>query len=151
MMPRRALLLSSAAGLLAANRYFRVEKRGGKWWLVTPEGRRTVTTGVNHTEPGLMLAPYNRQATLERYGADFATTGGKFNPNGEGAQRWAKQVLADLKDWGFDALGYHTGLPPATYRRTFPYIQALRPVTVTPWARLERPDVFAPGFEKRVD
>ena len=53
--------------------YYRIEDRDGVWWFVSPTGELGVSLGVNHVEPMLMLGPYNREATLERYGADFVT------------------------------------------------------------------------------
>jgi len=110
---RRNLVTAACAPLLGvAGRaepaaVFKVALRNGGWWFIRPDGRPMVSLGVNHLEPTLMLAPYNREATLKRYGADFVKEDGTFHPEGAAVRKWIQQVLADLADWGFNSLGFH--------------------------------------------
>jgi hypothetical protein len=122
----------------------------GVWWLVNPSGEPEVTLGVNHIQPLLMLGPYNRAATLERYGADFVVPGSvgtrpvvenagferasDFNPNGSAARKWVSQIRADFADWGFSALGYHTDLPRPLFRDGLAYIQPVAAVRLEPYS-----------------
>ena len=157
--------------------HYRVESRNGLWWWVDPTGELEVSVGVNHVEPVLMLGPYNRASTLERYGSDFvlararedtveAQTGHTgndieacavatldFNPHGLAARKWMARVLADLDDWHFNALGFHTSVPRNLFRERLPYVQPIRSFRVEIYweEKQELPDVFGQEFEQRVD
>jgi hypothetical protein len=132
--------------------FFRAEARQGVWWLVDPAGRPIVSLGVNHLEPRLMLAAYNRQATLERYGADFVTANGAFNPEGTAAKNWVDQILRDLRDWGFNTLGFHNSLPRPLFRDRIYFCEPVRPIVTTPYfPNAERPDVFSAEVAARIE
>ena len=118
-------------------------------WLVNPAGERTLSLGVNHVEPKLMLMPYNREQTLARYGQDFVS-GQEFNPAGAGARKFTQGVLANLSDWGFNTLGYHTTLPSSLFRTAVAYCPLARPISLS---RLDAEfvDVFAADVAARID
>ena len=87
-----ALLAAATASIPAyahATGFVHVEQIDGTWWFVDPDGKRFVSVGVNHIEPHLWLAPYNRAETLRKYGADFVGPDGRFNSAGAGARKWA--------------------------------------------------------------
>ena len=52
-------------------KHFRVRRHNGIWWFVSPDDNEQISLGINHVAPIFLLAPYNREATLERYGTDF--------------------------------------------------------------------------------
>ena len=149
-----------------------VQEAGGVWWLVTPDGERQVSLGVNHVQPLLMLGPHNRRATLGRYGLDFVQHGSTgteviienagferasdFYPHGQAAKNWYARLRRDLETWGFNALGYHTTLPRHLFRLDFAYVQAIAAVRLERYSgraglELEYPDPFAGGTGKRLD
>jgi hypothetical protein len=154
-MTRRAILRAAAAPALLAQgglRFVRLERIHGIWWLITAQGKPMVSLGVNHAEPRLMLAPYNRQATLDRYGADFVNANGEFNPDGQGARKWVNQIIADLQDWGMSALGFHNGLPRPLFKDRLFFFQPVNSYWLTPYGRpAEYPDVFSEAVAGRID
>ena len=89
--------------------------------------------------------------------APFHQMYGDFNPRGIGAKRWMKQVLVELDDWGFNALGYHTDAPRPLFRDNISYVQGMSTAIVQSYARKRLttltswPDVFAAEFEQVVD
>lgn len=117
------------------------------------EGKAFFSTGINHVEPHLLLAPYNWQATLERYGSDFVDTSGRFNPSGKAAWKWIEEVFHCFEIWGFNTFGYHTSIPLEWLRDSrYYYVAPIRSHVLErfcPFA--ERPDVFSPEFEERVE
>ncbi|MCP5116580.1 MAG: hypothetical protein GY953_37605 [bacterium] len=150
---------------------YHVEEVGGVWWMVTPDGDRQISLGVNHVQPLLMLGPHNREATLGRYGADFVTPGSTgsevlihnagfelasdFNPYGEGAKKWYESIQADFDAWGFNALGYHTTLPRHLFRLKLSYVQPIAAMRLERYSNragleLEYPDPFAEPTRKRI-
>ncbi|MCX7011825.1 MAG: SGNH/GDSL hydrolase family protein [Candidatus Sumerlaeota bacterium] len=140
----------------AAEGFVRVEQRDGVWWLVSPEGEPFISIGLNHVAPEMLLLPGNQEATLQRYGADFATSGGRFNSAGEGARKWMEEVFADMHDWGFNALGMHVpgSIDPALYRSrvySLPSVHAARIEGLMRNNALETPDVFSEAFAARVE
>lgn len=159
------------SGRAGATGFYHVEELNGVWWLVTPTGELQVSLGINHVQPLLLLGPYNRSATLRRYGLDFVRGGSPetkpvienpgfelahdFNPLGQGAQRWMSRILTDFDDWGFNALGYHTTLPRDLFRLDLAYVQAVAAVPREPYSPkagldVEFPDPFHPGTEQRI-
>lgn len=139
----------------------------GAWWLRGPDGKPFVSLGVNHVQSDCWLAPYNREWSLRRYGADLAGPDGQFNPEGEALRRLAANVLATMRRWHFNTLGVHThGLPHRLLGREVFYVvdtdtQALAPrcpaEASEPWWQAPRlgqrpfPDIFAPGFAAEVE
>ena len=43
-----------------------VNQIDGVWWFIDAEGKKFVSIGLNHIEPHLWLAPYNKAATLKK-------------------------------------------------------------------------------------
>ena len=56
---------------LEATGFFRSEKIDGRWWLVTPEGNRFVSIGLNGVSPGTsegeLLPIYSKYGTLDNW------------------------------------------------------------------------------------
>ncbi len=165
-MTSRRMLLRAAAGVVAAagvparaagTGYVRVEKIDGVWWFIGPGGEPFVSLGVNHVEPHLWLAPYNRRATLERYGADMVDDAGRFNPNGAGARRWIKSQIGTCRELGFNSFGKHThpSIPPALYGDQVYHVASLETAPLAGWQERKgegpRPDPFSPELARFVE
>ena len=166
LVSRRALLLGSAVAMACSNRTapvdasvdtsapdapfadagtgaYAIATDSGVTWLVAPNGGRTISLGVNHLEPNLWLRNYNAEASIKRYGTDFANNG-KFNASGEGAKKWIDGALSNLQKWGFNALGFHSVAPEGLTAGSIGIFAAMRPISVTPYVpNLEYPDVFS--------
>ena len=50
-----APVTESAQQLIGQEGFFRLAQADGVWWLVTPEGERFFSIGVNHIDPNLLL------------------------------------------------------------------------------------------------
>jgi hypothetical protein len=133
----------------------RVQCVDGVWWFVDATGAPFVSLGVNHVQPNCWLAPYNREASLARYGADLATPDWRFNVNGAGIRLLMRSLVARLKRWGFNSLGMHLQDVPVDT-----YADELYSVACTDACHLGSrfrfgtdhfPDCFAPEFERRVE
>lgn len=78
-----------------ATGFFHVEKNGGTWWAIDPEGDGIVLSGVDHVRWGGMscealgYSPYRRN-NEQRYGT---------------VDQWAVETVGRLKSWGFTLLG----------------------------------------------
>lgn len=135
--------------------YVRAQEEHGIWWLVSAEGKRFVSIGINHLQPDCWLAPYNRDFMLQRYGADLATADGRFNPDGEALPRLVDATKAKLHDLGFNTLGIHTyGVPARLFRDEFYYCVDIRAISLGSRFRFGRdtfPDIFAEDFETLLD
>lgn len=136
-----------------------IERIDGTWWFVGPDGERFVTLGVNHIEPHLWLGSYNREETIERYGEDFVTMYGTFNPYGDAAEAWMERVVDTATDLGFNSLGKHVldGIPYQYYADDVYYVASLDTAPVPSWKQVQDnafkkfgpfPDPFSDEFER---
>lgn len=109
-MNRRFLLSGAAAGLgicaiprmtataaqttqAVPHGYFTLGKRGGHWWLLTPEGKPFFTMGLNHIDPASLRYPENIEIWRKKYGGSTI--------------RWIEESVApNLKEWGFNTVGW---------------------------------------------
>jgi len=107
-----ALLLAvglTGAGMAAeATGYVQVKQIDGVWWFIGPDGKKFVSMGVNHIEPHLWLAPYNKEATLKRYGQDMVSGDGHFDTNSTAARKWIDRQVEICEDLHFNTFGKHT-------------------------------------------
>ncbi|MBT3381323.1 MAG: beta-agarase [Lentisphaerae bacterium] len=142
---------------LAATGYVRVEQIDGVWWFIGPDGERFVSMGVNHIEPHLWLAPYNRQATLERYGEDMVSADGFFDTRSVAAQKWIDRQIETCADLHFNTFAKHThpSIDSALYRDKIYYIASLETAPLAGWRERNgegpRPDVFSTDFRRFVE
>ncbi len=79
--------------------FFRLEKTD-RWWLVSPEGNAFLSFGVNHVEPELMMAEYNKKFWAKKFGVDPNSGTEKFLPG------FAYKVKNDLKAWGMNTFNF---------------------------------------------
>lgn len=146
--------------------FFRVEKVGGKWWLIDPEGNLFWSHGANSV--GNESAA-TRITGREKYFADLPTPFGPlqraYSRELDGDQRFDhlkanlirqfgqtfEQVMIGLhndrmQSWGLNTIGaWSDGNVIAQHR--VPYTAMLHPA----WPSVKRgvPDVYAPDFDER--
>ena len=96
MQPIAAGSRKSAAAVSQSRGFWRVEQRkDGRWWAISPEGRDTFLRGVDHVNWGGMwcealgTSPYHNE--MEK----------RFASRSE----WSEHTASRLKSWGFNALG----------------------------------------------
>ncbi len=139
----------------AEDGFVTVRETDGVWWLVDGQGCPFVTLGINHVQPDCWLAPYNREASLAKYGADLATPDHRFNPEGQALRRLMDNVLSLLDRWRFNTLGIHTyGVPARLFRDRVFYAVEIGAAHFGSRFRFGQdvfPDVFAPSFADRVE
>lgn len=164
-MRRREFLVATAASLPVAvaggesmraettqvqpDGFFTLGTRDQRWWLLTPEGKRFFSMGLNHVDPATIRYPENVVRWRERYGNSM--------------RRWLQESVApNLTAWGFNTLGWNQEV---ISRRTtnhrhsrhftreeydwlgLPYCHQLPFADFHQWeAETRNPDVFSPGF-----
>lgn len=65
----------------------------GRWWFVDPSGGAFLSVGVAHADDSDLKYPHNLAVWQGRYGGS--------------KERWIREgVVADLKDWGFNTIGW---------------------------------------------
>ena len=78
-----------------ATGFFRVEKIGGRWWVIDPRGHAFYVVGTDHVNyyahwcEKLGYAPYSRNVQA-KFGSE---------------EKWAESAVERLKSWGFNTLG----------------------------------------------
>ena len=73
--------------------FFTLDRRQDRWWLITPEGARFFSIGLNHIDPASLRYPENIHIWRDKYGG--STT------------KWIKESVApNLKRWGFNTVGW---------------------------------------------
>lgn len=78
-------------GGAAPGEYFRVEKRDGKWWFITPDGNPFLSKGVTDVNwAGAALEGDFQNVLVEKYGSE---------------QAWSIAANNRLKEWGFNTVG----------------------------------------------
>ena len=127
------------------NSFFSVEQRNDRWWFFTPSGEPFWSIGMNHIDSAVLR---------------FAESGGVWDSIfGNRQERWLTSVRNDLRDWGFNTIGWTQEVvarhrdhsPPwrqADYARAgLPYCHLIRFTEMEMWNRLARfPDVFSDEF-----
>ncbi len=139
---------------LAATGFVRVEQIEGVWWFISPEGEKFISMGVNHIEPHLWLAPYNKETTLMRYGADMVDEDGFFNPHGRAVKKWIDQQVKTSRDLRFNTFGRHThpSIDTKLYEDQMYYVVSTQTGPLAGWRERNgegpRPDVFSDAFHE---
>jgi hypothetical protein len=149
-------LVSTATMAHAASeaRFFTLEQRKGRWWLVTPEGRPFFSIGLNHIDPSPLRYESNGDLWERKYSNSM--------------ERWLKESVApDLKAWGFNSVGWTQevvtrGLTNHRHSRAFtfeeyqwlglPYCHQLPFADFHQWeAETRHPSFDAPEFAEWCD
>ncbi len=129
-------------GLLAARssgagRYFRVERKSGTWWFVSPSGQLVLSAGVDHVSYrpdaiyGTSIVPY-----FDRVSKIYPTK-----------QAWATAEIARLRSWGFNTLGSWSDA--SLWRLQMPYtvILDIAARSGANWVKGIPLDVYSPRFQ----
>ena len=88
--------------------FFTLGRRGGRWWLITPEGRPFFSLGLNHIDPASLRYPENIRIWRGKYGG--STT------------RWIQESVApNLKKWGFNTVGWVQEVTVRKWRHSRPF------------------------------
>jgi hypothetical protein len=143
-----------------ATGYFRVERVGGTWWFVDPDGHLFLSTGVNGVGTSSGTRVQGREALFEALPpaelgsaarvASFYTWNLQRRHGDDWRAKWAEAAGRRLAAWGFNSIHYWgpRGQAGAEEPRV-PYAQMLR------WqlgpAIMGMPDVYAEDFARRVD
>lgn len=150
------LLQTTLIGFAEENKatgFIYVKQIDDVWWFIGPDGNKFVSMGVNHIEPHLWLAPYNKKATLKKYGNDMITSKDHFNPNGTASQKWIERQVEIAKDVNFNTFGKHThpSIKPEHYNKDIYFVASLETAPLAGWKERRgqgpRPDVFSLDFK----
>ena len=99
--------------------FFTLDRGRDRWWLITPEGERFFSIGLNHIDPASLRYPENIRIWRDRYGG--STT------------RWIQEsVVPNLKRWGFNTVGWVQEVTVRKWRHS-------RGFTVDEYRTLEMP------------
>ena len=99
--------------------FFTLEHRQDRWWLITPQGDRFFSIGLNHIDPASLRYPENIHVWREAYGGS--------------ATRWIREsVVPNLKRWGFNTVGWVQEVTVRKWRHS-------RGFTVDEYRALEMP------------
>ena len=126
---------------LATGDRFRLESLDGRSWLVTPDGGRFLSFGVNHvafngdTGKGTGARPY-RDAVL----AKFKTP-----------DKWAQAVCGRLRSWGFNTIGAWSDSELNQYLPRTPILHLTQAHWSECWRKGSFPDFFDPAFVEYVE
>ncbi|MFC2089359.1 beta-agarase [Bacteroidota bacterium] len=140
-----------------AKGYIYVKQIDNVWWFIGPDGERFVSQGVNHIEPHLYLAPYNKEETMKKYGDELIDGKGLFDTNTEAAQKFIDGQIAICKDLHFNTFAKHThaSIAPELYMDKTYYIASFETAPVATWqikaGQGPMPDVFSSDFENHVE
>lgn len=86
---------AAAAPVTKTNQFFHAEKVNGRWWLVSPDGRRFISKGVTTVQFA--------QDTIQR--TDVSPYGETNKAKYGNPSAWRKAVATRLIGWGFNTLG----------------------------------------------
>jgi hypothetical protein len=142
-----------AAGA-AAPSFFRLARRAGRWWLLSPEGEPFFSIAMNHID----------SATL-RYAESVEIWRNKY---GNSERRWLEEGVApNLRRWGFNSAGWVQEVvirTPTIHRHSrnwsyeqyqwlgMPYCHMLPFAETHQWEiETRHPDFFSKDFEEWCD
>lgn len=147
-----SLLATPSSAKEEATGFIYAKQIDGVWWFIGPDGEKFVSNGVNHIEPHLWLAPYNKAATLKKYGADMVDENGFFNTTGKAARKWIDQQVKVAKELHFNTFARHThpAIDTALFSDQIYYVASLQTGPLAGWRERNgegpRPDVFSEDF-----
>nr|MBC8218848.1 agarase [Planctomycetota bacterium] len=133
--------------------FFTIDKRNGRWWLVTPEGERFFSIGMNHIDSATLRYEENEHIWRDKYDNSM--------------KKWLTQVRSDLRNWGFNTVGWvqevvtrevlnHRHSRNFTFEEyqwlDMPYCHMLPFVDFHQWeVETRNPDFYSKGFEQWCD
>jgi hypothetical protein len=134
-----ATILSPVAH--AQQGFFRVEQREGIWWLIDPDGKPTLSIGVNHVAweadkiKGTGPVPY-REAVETIYPDRNA---------------WGLMTLARMRLWGFNTIGAWSDTDLWEHKVPYTVILDIATRAGANWQHGKPVDIYDPGFEKAAE
>ncbi len=88
--------------------FFSLNQRGGRWWLITPDGEPFFSLGLNHIDPASLRYPENIHIWQSKYGG--STT------------RWIREsVVPHIESWGFNTVGWVQEVTVRKWRHSRPF------------------------------
>ena len=123
---------------LEATGFFRSEKLCDRWWIVTPEGHPTWSTGVNTVNPsGDTDAETGEQLYAQAVDAIY-----------DSDEAWAEASATRLRSWGFNTTGAWSA-----HELTLPHIAATPILYIAgyDWLDGTRSDWFDPAWPASVE
>jgi hypothetical protein len=89
---------------------FRLDRDGDRWWLVDPLGNGFLSVGLNHIDDSDLKYPHNLDIWQKRYGGS--------------RERWISEgVVTDLRNWGFNSIGWTQQYIGGGWREKFDWSQ----------------------------
>ncbi|MGC9341536.1 MAG: hypothetical protein ACP5E3_02455, partial [Bacteroidales bacterium] len=140
-----------------AKGYVYVKQIDDVWWFIGPAGEKFVSLGVNHIEPHLYLAPYNKNETINKYGKELIDNNGIFDTNTKAAQNFINGQIKICKDLNFNTFGrhIHSSIDPKLYMDKIYYVAYFETAPVATWqikaGQGPLPDVFSPFFKDHIE
>lgn len=140
---------TSDSKLVGNRNFFHLQKTGGTWWLVDPNGAEMVSLGINHIAPHFLLSDDYRAENIETYGVDLVTATGLPNLRGEAVKVFQAASMELVRSWGFNTLGKHNPVP----QTQMPWLASFRPAPIDGWRNNKKdyPDPFDPETERLVE
>ena len=133
--------------------FFRLRQVDGRWWLITPDGHRFWSIGMNHIDAAAIRFPVSRDVWQREY------------QNSQ--EKWLASIGDDLRDWGFNTIGwtqevviitdsYHRHSRPFTFEEYqwagMPYCHLLPFTEAHQWqVEVRQPDLMSSDFEEWCD
>ena len=140
--------------------FVHLKKINNVWWFVDANGKKFISTGMNHMQANIRFADYNKAHWAEKFGKDILQNE-RFNDRSTAAvKKWMAQTTKDHKDFGFNTIPYHRQLNiPDEYFEELEIfyfgkiktgiIHANRVKKLSPNGKF--PDVFSSQFRERAD
>ena len=131
--------------------FVHVEKIDGVWFFVNADQQPFISLGMNHIGPNYLLQDYNRQHTLDTYGADYLDEGGHWDPSSEATKSWVAQIVLDFTNYELNTIPHHNHpqIPVELYNKKLYWMGKIPTphVSLSLLHKGERfPDVFAPEW-----
>ncbi len=96
---------SSSSPTRTSTNFFKVSRKNGHWWLITPEEKPFFSIGINHIDPASLRYPENIHIWREKY--QGRTT------------KWLQEsVSKNLKEWGFNTVGWEQEVTVRRWRHS---------------------------------
>ncbi|MEM9646458.1 MAG: hypothetical protein AAF989_15810, partial [Planctomycetota bacterium] len=139
--------------------FIHLEEDHGVWWLTDPNGKRFITTGMNHVGEGSVLFnEVNKGWMTGKFGADIRGSWGGLNPRAKNIGAYADMVVKDFTDHAFNTIPFHAySTPLHLYEKRKIYYVAKIKVQNISLMQMNRakgdrfPDVFSMSFRDKLD
>ncbi|NJN06171.1 MAG: hypothetical protein HC814_07130, partial [Rhodobacteraceae bacterium] len=113
--------------------------------------------GVNHIEPHLWLAPYNKAGSWSDTARTWSRRKGTSTRTVRPRRKWIDRQVKTCRDLGFNTFAKHThdAIDPKLYQNQIYYVISLETAPLAGWRERNgegpRPDVFSADFRMFVE